>query len=121
MKKNSHLIKIIPIIILVSFLLGAYLNISKNIAEMKRDMVLNVSLVESKVKSLFENNIDRMVGVTAHIGMDTSFQTEDLNHFIENVINKNNIISNIGVFEDMTAVYLYPYEANKTMDHINRL
>ncbi len=120
LKRPGILLHFLPFIILVSFLIGAYTDFSKNVSDKKHDMIQQLALTESNVNKVTNSNISKMIGVTTHISINPDIDIDELDYFIQKVVDsENNIISNIGIFKDTTAIYLYPYEPNKDMSNIN--
>ena len=120
LKFKNILLNIIPALLLISFLLAAYFDLTENIAEKKRDMAQQLLLIESNAHKITTHNIDRMRGVATYVSLHTEVDIDELNYFIEQVLRTDkNIISNIGIFKDTTAVYLYPYDPNKLMKGID--
>ena len=119
-KDKSIFLSVIPMLLLISFLVGSYFDFTKNITEKRNDMVREMALIESKIHELSTHNVDKMRGVATYVSLQKELDIGQLNYFIEDVLRtKNNLISNIGIFKDTTAVYLYPYEPNKSMKNIN--
>jgi len=101
-------------------LIAAYSDFEKKVSHEKHDMIQQLSLTESYVNEVTNQNISKMIGVTTFISMNTDIDIEELNYFVQKVVHsENNLISNIGIFKDTTAIYLYPYEPNKSMNNIN--
>ena len=117
---KTILLKAIPMLLLISFLLGSYLDFTKNIAKKRLDMAQHLALIESKINEIIIHNIDKMRGVATYVSLNTEMDIDELNYFVEEVLGtKNNSISNVGIFKDTTVVYLHPYEPNKSMKNIN--
>ncbi|MGL1891677.1 MAG: ATP-binding protein [Spirochaetaceae bacterium] len=120
MKKPGILLHFLPFIILVSFLIGAYTDFSRKVSDERHDMIQQLALTESNINKVTNYNISKMIGVATYIGLNTDVDIEELDYFVQKVLpSENNIISNIGIFEDTKAIYLYPYEPNKSMININ--
>lgn len=120
MTKPGLRIYFLPYLILIGFLIGAYSDLSRKISDEKHDMIQQLALTESNINEVTNHNISKMIGVTAHISINTDIDIEELNYFVQKVVHsEKNIISNLGIFEDTTAIYIYPYEANKDMSNIN--
>ncbi len=111
---------LVPIIIIFTFLSMSVMQYQKNIAKIEKDMALNLRLIESNVGLSIKDNLDKMKGLATYISLNPNFDELDMNYFISKLLEgDDNIISNIGIFEDTTAVHLYPYDENAVMDHID--
>jgi len=120
LKYKNILLNILPALIMISFFLAAYFDFTENIAEKKRGMALHLLLIESNVDKIITYNINRMRGVATYVSLHAEVNIDELNYFVEQILGtENKIISNIGIFKDTTAVYLYPYEPNKSMKNID--
>jgi diguanylate cyclase (GGDEF)-like protein len=120
LKKTSLLLLLLPFIMLTSLLIGAYTDFKRNVSDEEHDMIQHLAIIESNINEITNHNYSKMLGVATYVSLHTDFDIEYLNHFVQRAVGSNNsIISNIGVFEDTTAVYLYPYEPNKDMSNIN--
>lgn len=120
MKNKNILIQFIPFIILLGFLIGAYVEFTRSVSEKENDMMQHLAVIESNINEVTNYSLSKMIGVTTYVSIHTDIDIEELNYFVQKVIDsEKNIISNIGVFEDTTAIYLYPFEPNGDMSNIN--
>jgi len=120
LKKASLFLLLLPFLILTSFLIGAYIDFTRSVAAEKHDMIQSLALTESKINEITNYNISKMIGVTTHVSLHGSIDVEELDYFVQRTVDSDrNIISNIGIFEDTTAVYLYPHLSNVEMSSIN--
>jgi len=118
-KRNIQL-SLIPFIVLLGFLMGAYASFEISVSNERQSMIQHLAITESNINEITTNNYSKMLGVSSYVSLNTNFDIDDLNYFVQNAVDSSeNIISNIGIFEDTTAVYLYPYEANEDMSNIN--
>ena len=120
LKKANLFLLPLPFLILTSFLIGAYIDFTRSIAAEKHDMIQSLALTESKINEVTNHNISKMIGVTTYVSLHRDIDAKELNYFVQRAVGSDrNIISNIGIFEDTTAVYLYPYASNVIMRNIN--
>ena len=100
--------------------MGAYASFEISVSNERQSMIQHLAITESNINEITTNNYSKMLGVSSYVSLNTNFDIDDLNYFVQNAVDSSeNIISNIGIFEDTTAVYLYPYEANEDMSNIN--
>lgn len=122
MKKKNILLQCIPFVILFGFLIGTYVEFTRSVTEKENDMNQHLAVIKSNINEITNYNFSKMVGVTTYLSVNNDIDIEKLDYFVQQVVDSdNNIISNLGIFDDTTAVYLYPYEPNVEMSNINLL